>query len=132
MSFMHGRGTDGYIAPEMVRKKRITEKLDVYSFGIIMYELLTGKGGHYVNCVDTEMIDGFFFRDVKGYHKRMPEWFYQQWRGLMSDCMAYKAVRRQAFAEVVARLRHMLAALKIIVDNRSVKSCLPRNYTFLS
>lgn len=61
MSFMHGRGTDGYISPEMVRKKRIKEKLDVYSFGIIMYELLTGNRAPYVNCVDTEMIDVFVF-----------------------------------------------------------------------
>lgn len=128
MSFMHGRGTDGYISPEMVRKKRIKEKLDVYSFGIIMYELLTGNRAPYVNCVDTEMIDVFFFRDVKGYHKHMPEWFYQQWRGLKSDCMAYKAARRQAFTEVVARLRHMLAALKIIVDNRSVTPKIDQSF----
>ncbi|XP_078165952.1 MDIS1-interacting receptor like kinase 2-like [Carex rostrata] len=36
-------GTYGYIAPELAYTMRMTEKCDVYSFGVIMLELLMGK-----------------------------------------------------------------------------------------
>ena len=36
-------GTDGYIAPEYEHQLIITQKTDVYSFGILLFQLLTGK-----------------------------------------------------------------------------------------
>ncbi|KAG5601313.1 hypothetical protein H5410_032683 [Solanum commersonii] len=37
------RGTVGYIAPEYLQQGIITQKTDVYSFGILLFHLLTGK-----------------------------------------------------------------------------------------
>ncbi|KAJ4949968.1 hypothetical protein NE237_026800 [Protea cynaroides] len=37
------RGTIGYIAPESITTGRFTEKSDVFSFGMILFELLTGE-----------------------------------------------------------------------------------------
>ncbi len=36
-------GTPAYQAPEMLRDEPITEKVDVYSFGVLMWEIYTGK-----------------------------------------------------------------------------------------
>ncbi|KAL0491422.1 serine/threonine-protein kinase drk [Acrasis kona] len=36
-------GTAGYIAPEIIRNHPYNQSCDVYSFGIVMYELLTEK-----------------------------------------------------------------------------------------
>ncbi|KAG5250306.1 hypothetical protein OIU76_006606 [Salix suchowensis] len=36
-------GTFGYIAPEYFMNGRVSDKIDVYSFGIVLLELLTGK-----------------------------------------------------------------------------------------
>ncbi|XP_015966098.2 LRR receptor-like serine/threonine-protein kinase HSL2 [Arachis duranensis] len=36
-------GSFGYIAPEYTQTRRITEKIDVFSFGVVLLELTTGK-----------------------------------------------------------------------------------------
>ncbi|KAL1563269.1 receptor-like protein kinase HSL1 [Salvia divinorum] len=40
-------GSFGYMAPEYAQTRRVSEKIDVYSFGVILLELITGKEGHY-------------------------------------------------------------------------------------
>ncbi|KAI9074554.1 hypothetical protein K1719_043498 [Acacia pycnantha] len=42
-SFSRIRGTRGYMAPEWVFNLSITSKVDVYSYGIVVLEMITGK-----------------------------------------------------------------------------------------
>ncbi|XXG84901.1 hypothetical protein AAC387_Pa11g0107 [Persea americana] len=42
-SFSRIRGTRGYMAPEWIMNQPITSKVDVYSYGIVLLELVTGK-----------------------------------------------------------------------------------------
>ncbi|XP_060667711.1 putative receptor protein kinase ZmPK1 [Ziziphus jujuba] len=41
--FSRIRGTRGYLAPEWVSNQPITSKVDVYSYGLVVLEMLTGK-----------------------------------------------------------------------------------------
>ncbi|XP_059635429.1 putative receptor protein kinase ZmPK1 [Cornus florida] len=42
-SFSRIRGTRGYMAPEWILNLSITSKVDVYSYGIVVLEMVTGK-----------------------------------------------------------------------------------------
>ncbi|KAG6646142.1 hypothetical protein CIPAW_08G173600 [Carya illinoinensis] len=42
-NFSKMRGTRGYMAPEWVYNRPITSKVDVYSYGIVVLEMVTGK-----------------------------------------------------------------------------------------
>ncbi|XP_059633859.1 putative receptor protein kinase ZmPK1 [Cornus florida] len=54
-SFSRIRGTRGYMAPEWVFNLPITSKVDVYSFGIVVLEMVTGKSAiTSVNAIGNE------------------------------------------------------------------------------
>ncbi|KAK3425558.1 hypothetical protein EUGRSUZ_F02289 [Eucalyptus grandis] len=64
-SFSRIRGTRGYMAPEWVYNMPITSKVDVYSYGIVLLEMLTGG-----NPVAGHAIRG----EIKGDNKTFTSW----------------------------------------------------------
>jgi serine/threonine protein kinase len=46
------RGTVGYLAPEWISGVAITPKVDVYSFGMVLLEMLSGKRNSQKVCID--------------------------------------------------------------------------------
>lgn len=51
----HLRGTRGYLAPEWISGRVVTVKVDVYSFGIVLLEIITGS-----RCGDKTRTDADF------------------------------------------------------------------------
>lgn len=46
------KGTPLYLAPEIVSGSFYTEKVDIWSFGCIIYELFTGRTPYYANTME--------------------------------------------------------------------------------
>ncbi|KAK7310826.1 hypothetical protein RJT34_08579 [Clitoria ternatea] len=56
-SFSRIRGTRGYMAPEWVFNLPITSKVDVYSYGIVVLEMISGKSATKDVDIDIETVD---------------------------------------------------------------------------
>ncbi|KAM4107946.1 hypothetical protein ACB094_03G006700 [Castanea mollissima] len=52
-SFSKMRGTRGYMAPEWIYNLPITSKVDVYSYGIVLLEMVTGKSPGGMHASDS-------------------------------------------------------------------------------
>ncbi|XP_030466575.1 putative receptor protein kinase ZmPK1 [Syzygium oleosum] len=79
-SFSKIRGTRGYMAPEWIYNFPITSKVDVYSYGIVLLEMVTGRSptGEYdkIECSDvreTKILTSWV-REKKGLGVPMQTW----------------------------------------------------------
>ncbi|KAK3126144.1 hypothetical protein QOZ80_7AG0552300 [Eleusine coracana subsp. coracana] len=102
------RGTLPWMAPELLTMSgtKVTEKIDVYSFGIVMWEILTGEdpydGMHYGG-----VIGGILSNTLR---PPVPGSCNPEWRRLMEQCWSTDPERRPSFTEVASRLRAILEA----------------------
>ncbi|KAI3516837.1 hypothetical protein L1887_15915 [Cichorium endivia] len=63
VSYSRMRGTRGYMAPEWVKSDHITPKADVYSFGMVLLEIVTG-------------VRNF---DIQGSKMDSEDWYFPRW-----------------------------------------------------
>ncbi len=100
-----GVGTCNYMAPEVVRTKDYNEKVDIYSFSLIMFYLSSGKRPFYhLGCRPMEILDRFIAGeeprpDANECHKVL--------RGLMKQCWAVNPDFRPSAEEVLHNLQGM-------------------------
>jgi formylglycine-generating enzyme required for sulfatase activity len=103
-------GTPFYMAPEQVTGQHITEQVDVYAFGVLLFELLTGK-----KPVDAEAVERIFYSILNEPLKMEP--LYEAGvppsvSNLIARCTAKNpAERPQGFGAVSADLDRAIAGL---------------------
>ena len=103
-----GVGTHNYMAPEVVRTKHYNEKVDIYSFSLVMFYLSSGKRPFYhLGCSPTEILDRFAAGeeprpDANECHKVL--------RALMKQCWSKKPNHRPSAEEVLHSLQGMNGA----------------------
>jgi serine/threonine protein kinase len=93
-------GTPAWTAPEIVKMERYTEKVDVYSMGIVLWELITrqepygGQKGVQIAYAAAE----------QGLRPKIPAYCPQDYADLMQECWAANPDERPPFEEILKRL----------------------------
>jgi hypothetical protein len=99
-------GTPAWTAPEIVRMERYTDKVDVFSFGVVMWELIAreepygGQKGVQIAYAAAE----------QGLRPEIPSFCPPEYAELMSECWADDPDERPSFAQILKRLFQMKKA----------------------
>ncbi|MEO8368535.1 MAG: bifunctional serine/threonine-protein kinase/formylglycine-generating enzyme family protein [Candidatus Solibacter sp.] len=103
-------GTPFYMAPEQVTGDNITEQVDIYAFGVLLFELMTGR-----KPVDADAVERIFYSILHEPLKMEPLYECgapQPVCDLIAHCTAKNpAERPQGFGAVSAELDRILADL---------------------
>ncbi|KAG6481351.1 uncharacterized protein LOC122014406 isoform X1 [Zingiber officinale] len=105
------RGTLPWMAPELLSGKsnKVSEKIDVYSFGIVMWELLTGEDP-YADMQCASIIGGIVNNTIR---PKIPTWCDPEWKSLMESCWSLDPTSRPSFSEISHKLQKMAAAINL-------------------
>ncbi|KAJ1255494.1 hypothetical protein BS78_05G243100 [Paspalum vaginatum] len=98
-----GKGTPQWMAPEVLRNEPSDEKSDVYSYGVILWELATQKIP-WDNLNTMQVIGAVGFMDQR---LDIPSDTDPQWASLIESCWDSDPRKRPSFLELLDRLRDL-------------------------
>lgn len=99
-------GTPSWTAPEIIRQEAFTEKADVYSYAIVLWELITQQDPH----EGMEGMEVAFLAAERGLRPTIPSVCPEGYAELMSSCWQDNPDLRPDFSEVLARLYELKKA----------------------
>ncbi|KAH0792965.1 TBC domain containing protein [Histomonas meleagridis] len=85
-------------APEILAKERISEKVDVYSYGVVIYSLLSGS----IPDKDSQFIRRILSSKIPIFDKSFPEIF----KAIISKCLEKNPKSRPTFYELLYTIKH--------------------------
>eukprot|EP01089_Gocevia_fonbrunei_P016598 TRINITY_DN5188_c0_g1_i1.p1 TRINITY_DN5188_c0_g1~~TRINITY_DN5188_c0_g1_i1.p1 ORF type:complete len:681 (-),score=90.84 TRINITY_DN5188_c0_g1_i1:37-2079(-) len=94
-------GTPCWTAPEILRNQRYTEKADVYSFGIVLWEIVT-REDPYKGMPPFQVV---FAVGTQHIRPSIPESCPDDWTDLITDCWAEDQNVRPSFKVIIERLK---------------------------
>ncbi|KAK6146238.1 hypothetical protein DH2020_020107 [Rehmannia glutinosa] len=98
-----GKGTPQWMAPEVLRNEPSDEKADVYSYGVILWELFTHKIP-WDNLNSMQVIGAVGFMNQR---LDIPKDVEPQWASLIESCWHSEPQSRPSFQELVEKLKDM-------------------------
>ncbi|XP_019169329.1 PREDICTED: serine/threonine-protein kinase HT1-like isoform X2 [Ipomoea nil] len=100
-------GTYRWMAPEMIKRKRYGRKVDVYSFGLILWEMLTG----FVPYEDMTPMQAAFAVVNKNMRPKIPGDCPPAMKALIEQCWSMHAKKRPEFWQIVKVLEQFESSL---------------------
>ncbi|KAM4703221.1 tyrosine-protein kinase STYK1-like [Rhinophrynus dorsalis] len=91
-------------APESLQQRRVTEKSDVWSFGVLLYEMITLGDPPYPDLDPKQVLPKL----EKNYRMEQPEQCSDQLYELMTSCWQWDDSERPCFTEVLKQLNKHL------------------------
>eukprot|EP01114_Cavostelium_apophysatum_P020971 TRINITY_DN7184_c0_g1_i2.p1 TRINITY_DN7184_c0_g1~~TRINITY_DN7184_c0_g1_i2.p1 ORF type:complete len:727 (-),score=197.56 TRINITY_DN7184_c0_g1_i2:30-2210(-) len=106
------RGSPAFMSPEALLGKELTPKTDVYSFGMILWELLTGGSPYDTLEIESfeELIDEICH---KGTRERIPKDCPPSLRHLILSCWKAEPAARPNFLNIIQQLDEAIAEVAI-------------------
>ncbi|OMO79446.1 hypothetical protein CCACVL1_13675 [Corchorus capsularis] len=99
-----GRGTPQWMAPEVLRNEPSNEKSDVFSFGVILWELMTvSVPWNNLNPLQIVGVVGFMDRRLE-----LPESLDPRLASIIRDCWQSDPGNRPSFEEIINRMSSMV------------------------
>ena len=107
-------GTPGWMAPEVIRNEKCSEKMDVWSFGVVLWELLFCQKPYKNLQLDNSAINyGIAHRTLS---LPIPSSCPAKFKSIMQACWNYEAKKRPDFHQIQVDLK---AANKELLNNFS-------------
>ncbi|CAN1826078.1 Serine/threonine-protein kinase EDR1 [Linum perenne] len=103
LSTKTGKGTPQWMAPEVIRNERSDEKCDIYSFGIILWELATEKIP-WENLNSMQVIGAVGFMDQR---LEIPKEVDPSWASIIESCCRSDPNSRPTFQELMEKLKDL-------------------------
>jgi len=96
-------GTPAWTAPEVLRNEHYTEKADIYSFGIVLWELITREEPHH----GMSPFQVVFSVGSQGVRPTIPMSCPSDFRTLIEECWDENPDQRPSFDEIMIHLQAM-------------------------
>ncbi|KAI4327002.1 hypothetical protein L6164_019509 [Bauhinia variegata] len=99
-----GRGTPSWMAPEVLRNEPSNEKSDVFSFGVILWELMT-------QSIPWKILNSLQVVGVVGFMDRrpdLPEGLDPHVASVIHDCWRSDPEQRPSFEELIQRMMFLV------------------------
>ncbi|XP_076942361.1 uncharacterized protein LOC143612208 [Bidens hawaiensis] len=98
-----GRGTPHWMAPEILRDEHVDEKSDVYSYGVVLWEIATEKiPWENLNMMQVVRAVGF-----ENERLEIPSDADPQWASLIQSCWSSEPRSRPTFQEILVKLKDL-------------------------
>lgn len=105
-------GTVAWMAPEVIRNEPCSEKVDIWSFGVVLWELLTGEIPY--RDVDSSAI--IWGVGSNSLHLPVPSTCPEGFQQLLKQCWRAKARNRMSFRQILMHLE--IASPELLNFNR--------------
>ncbi|XP_052725192.1 LOW QUALITY PROTEIN: probable serine/threonine-protein kinase SIS8 [Vigna angularis] len=113
-----GRGTPQWMAPEVLRNEPSNEKSDVFSFGVILWELMTQSiPWKNLNSLQVVGVVGFMDRRLD-----LPEDLDPHFASIIDDCWQSDPERRPSFEELIQRTLFLVNRVTAVSIRRIAES----------
>ncbi|XP_058790760.1 mitogen-activated protein kinase kinase kinase 13 isoform X2 [Phymastichus coffea] len=111
-------GTVAWMAPEIIRNEPCSEKVDIWSYGVVLWELLSGEVPY--KDVDSSAI--MYGVGNNSLHLPIPKTCPEGYRILVEQCWAAKPRNRPSFKQIEAHLQIAAVELESITQNEYFKA----------
>jgi len=116
-------GTAAYMSPEQVRGKPVDRRADIWAFGIVLYEMLTGRAGYSGEDV-SETLAAVLTREVDW--SSLPPATPARLRQLLGDCLVRDPKQRlRDIGEARSTLDHLSSDTASIAQKKNDASVEP-------